>query len=365
MKLFNPNRLILARQRRGLTKVVLAERAGLSSKLITLYEKSIQEPTEESLKLLANTLGFPVSFFSGDDIEAPTGDNASFRSFSRMTASQRDAALAAGGIAYLFSDWIDKNFNLPLINVPDCSGMEPEAAAMVVRNEWLLGQAPIKNLVHLLESKGIRVYSLSEETNQVNAFSCWRRGTTPFVFLNTQKSNEASRFDAAHELGHLVLHRHGENKGKQVEAEANAFASALLMPKESIFAYASTCKTTAAVIKTKKFWNVSAMALTYRLHKVGLLSEWVYRDICIELSTKGARTKEIDPSPRENSQILQKVLTFTRDNGKSLQKIASELNLKRSDLVPYLFGLAPVVVESNQLHMPSPPRMGKLQLVKN
>ncbi|MEK2654790.1 ImmA/IrrE family metallo-endopeptidase [Pseudomonas aeruginosa] len=56
---------------------------------------------------------------------------------------------------------------------------------------------------------------MAEETSQVNAFSCWRRGVTPFVFLNTQKSAEASRFDAAHELGHLVLHRHGENKGKR------------------------------------------------------------------------------------------------------------------------------------------------------
>ena len=27
-----------------------------------------------------------------------------------MTAGQRDAALAAGGIAYMLSDWIDSNF---------------------------------------------------------------------------------------------------------------------------------------------------------------------------------------------------------------------------------------------------------------
>jgi Zn-dependent peptidase ImmA (M78 family)/transcriptional regulator with XRE-family HTH domain len=361
---FNPNRLVLARQRRSLTKKLLADRAGLSSKLITLYETGVQEPTAESLGLLSHVLKFPMSFFFGQDIEAPTDENASFRSFSRMTAGQRDAALAAGGIAYLLADWIDQKFNLPVADIPDCSGMDPEAAAMVVRTEWLLGQTPIKNIVHLLESKGVRVFSLAEETNQVNAFSCWRRGTTPFVFLNTQKSSEASRFDAAHELGHLVLHRHGENKGKEVEAEANAFASALLMPRDSILAYAHGCRTTGDVLRAKKFWNVSAMALTYRLHKVGILTEWVYRDLCIEFSAMGARTSEIDPSPRESSQVLQKVLSFARDGGKSLQGIASDLSLAPDDLTPILFGLAPVVVTGNQTGVRTATRATGLRVVQ-
>ncbi|MCF5745018.1 ImmA/IrrE family metallo-endopeptidase, partial [Pseudomonas tremae] len=275
------------------------------------------------------------------------------------------AALAAGGIAYLLADWIDLKFNLPDADIPDCFGMDPESAAMVVRTEWILGQTPIKNLVHLLESKGVRVFSLAEETNQVNAFSCWRRGTTPFVFLNTQKSSEASRFDAAHELGHLVLHRHGENKGKEIEAEANAFASALLMPRDSILAYASGCRTTADILKAKKHWNVSAMALTYRLHKVGIITEWVYRDLCIEFSAMGARTTEIDSSRRETSQVLQKVLGFARDQGKSLQGIAAELNVTHEDLAPILFGLAPVIVAGNQDGIRTTRKSVGLRLVPN
>lgn len=360
---FNPSRLILARQRRSFTMKLLADRAGLSSKLISLYESGSQTPTSDSLTAIARELNFPIQFFLGKDIEPPTGENASFRSFSRMTSGQRDAALAAGGIAYLFSDWVDRKFNLPSPSIPDCSGMDPEAAAMIVRSEWLLGHAPIKNMVHLLESKGVRVFSLAEETNQVNAFSCWRRGTTPFVFLNTQKSAEASRFDAAHELGHLILHRHGENKGKEVEAEANSFASALLMPRESVLAYASRCRTIADIVKAKKYWNVSAMALVYRLHKVDLLSEWTYRDLCVELSKKGARTSEIDPSPRETSQVLQKVLSFTRDSGKTLHAVAAELCLTQSELTPILFGLAPVSLPGRQDALAMPRKGANLRLV--
>ncbi|RBI65406.1 hypothetical protein DQ400_18155 [Vreelandella sulfidaeris] len=52
-----------------------------------------------------------------------------------------------------------------------------------------------------------------------------------FVFLNIQKSSEHSRFDAAHELGHLTLHKHAGAHGKEAEREANAFASSLCLEK--------------------------------------------------------------------------------------------------------------------------------------
>ena len=341
---FNPARLVIARQRRGWTKKMLSDLADLTVKTLSAYESGDSIPTDDSLSRVAASLGFPEAFFYGPDVEAPTDENASFRSFSRMTAGQRNAALAAGGIAYLLSDWIDKKFNLPTPAVPDCTGLSPEMAAEAVRAEWDLGQTPIKNMIHLLEAKGVRVFSLAEETSQVNAFSCWRRGTTPFVFLNTQKSAESSRFDAAHELGHLVLHRHGENKGKEIENEANAFASALLMPKQSVLAHGWQCRSTEDIIRFKKIWNVSAMALAYRLHHVGILTEWLYRTVCIELSTRGGRTKEINPSPNETSQILQKVLGMARDQGRSMRVIADELCVTPEDLTPILFGLAPIAI---------------------
>lgn len=86
---------------------------------------------------------------------------------------------------------------------------------------------------------------------EVDAFSMWRQ-STPFVFLNTKKSAEHSRFDAAHELGHLVLHRHGSPQGREAEREANAFASAFLMPRASVLAYAPRMATIDHLIKLKK-----------------------------------------------------------------------------------------------------------------
>ena len=40
-------------------------------------------------------------------------------------------------------------------------------------------------------------------------------------------------------------------------------------------------------------------ALAYRLHAVGVLSEWHYRQIYIEISKRGYRTREPEEAPRE------------------------------------------------------------------
>lgn len=154
-------------------------------------------------------LDFPRGFFFAEDVDELPAEAASFRSLSSMTARERDAALAAGAIAYLFNDWVAERFNLPSPDVPELRGdATPEAAAQVVRSNWGLGEQPISSMVKLLESKGVRVFSLCEDTKNVDAFSCWR-GERPFIFLNTFKSTERSRFDAAHDLGHLVMHKHG------------------------------------------------------------------------------------------------------------------------------------------------------------
>lgn len=363
-RIFNPSRLVIARQRAQLSKKDLAARAGISQKHLKLYEEGDKSPPTSALDQLAKTLDFPVEFFFGADVDVPLASNASFRSFSRMTSGQRDAALAAGGIAFELSAWIDGNFNLPPVDVPDLAGMDPEAAAEIVRTQWQLEQRPIKNMIHLLESRGVRVFSLVEDTREVNAFSSWRAGSVPFVFLNTLKSSESSRFDAAHELGHLVLHRHGDPKGKEIESEANAFASALLMPKSEMRALAARAISIPDIMKIKKLWNVSAMALVYRLHKVGVLTEWLYRSMCIELSSRGMRIKETDSADREVSLVLKKVFDALKQSGKGIRDIARDLNLPADELHKLLFGLTPVSLGADNSTPMQSPRRGHLKLVK-
>lgn len=289
---FNSKRLTLARRRRGLTKTKLADLLGVEVRSITGYESDEYKPDRDRLMQLAEKLHFPVQFFFGDNLDEISPDIVSFRSMSKMTAGQRDTALGAGAIALLLNQWIEDRFELPKAALPDLSQeVSPEAAADTLRRLWGLGELPVKNLIHLLEAKGVRVFSLSIDTTQVDAFSMWH-AETPFVFLNTKKSCEHSRFDAAHELGHLVLHRHAGARGQEVEREANAFASALLMPRASVLANAPHMATVDQLVRFKVYWTVSVAALAYRLHDVGLVSDWHYRNLCIEIAKRGYRKRE-------------------------------------------------------------------------
>jgi len=336
---FNPSRLTLARKRRGLTMVRLAALVGVEPRSISGWENREFSPDSNNLRRLGEALRFPVTFFSGDDLEEPRPDVASFRAMSKMTAAQRDMALGAGAIAMRLNAWIESRFELPKEAIPELKHAgDPEAAATYVRRYWGLGELPIKNMIHLLESKGVRVFSLAIDAAEVNAFSLWR-DRTPFVFLNTRKSSENSRFDAAHELGHLVLHRHGSPQGQDAEKEADAFASAFLMPKSSVLARAPQMATVDHLIKLKKVWTVSVAALAYRLRSLGLVSEWHNRTLWIEIGRRGFRKSEPEPAARETSQVLEKVLRSLWTDGISKTHIANELSLPVEEIEEAVFDL--------------------------
>jgi Zn-dependent peptidase ImmA (M78 family)/DNA-binding XRE family transcriptional regulator len=356
----NPSRLELARRRRGLSKVRLASLIGVEPRTISAYENGEFAPSPEILAEISSTLRFPVNFFVGPDIDVPSTRSVSFRALSRMTAGERDAALGAGAIALLLNEWIDRKFDLPPCNVPDLRSDEPESAAETLRAHWGLGDRPIKNLIHLLESNGIRVFSLAEDTRRIDAYSFWK-ADTPLVFLNTAKSAERSRFDAAHELGHLVLHKHGGphgSAGQGVEDQANAFASALLMPASSIFATIRSTPTVAQLVQYKKKWTVSVAALLYRLWKLKVVSDWQYRAMCVQIGDY--RTNEPEPAARETSQVLHKVFDSLRNDGINKTVIAKELSIHPSHLEELTFGL--IVSDGPKAKVLSPSNTNRPQL---
>ena len=336
--MFHPSRLRVARKRRSLNKTRLAELIGVDLRTVTGYERGEYEPGPDTMAHIVRVLGFPAGFFDGDALHEPSPATASFRSMARMSASNREAALASGAIAFLLNDWIETRFDLPAPSLPDLREEDPETAAITLRQQWGLGERPIKNMVHLLESKGVRVFSMAEDTTEVDAFSLWRE-TTPFVFLNTLKSAERGRFDAAHELGHLVLHRHAGPQGKEVEREADRFASAFLMPRGSVLAHAPVMPTLESLIRLKQLWIVSVASLAYRLNDLGVLSEWHYRSLFIEMGQRGYRTNEPQGAQREMSQILSKIFAALRDEDVTKDDVAYQLHIEAEELDKLVFGL--------------------------
>ena len=363
MPAFNPSRLRVARMRRGLNKTALAQRVELDLRSISAFESGEFEPSAETLARIVEALQFPVEFFGGEDLHEPSPYTVSFRSLARKTARNRDAALASGALAILLNDWLERRFSLPDNDLPDLRDEDPEIAAATIRNHWGLGERSIKNMIHLLESKGVRVFSMAEDTVEIDAFSHWREAT-PFIFLNTMKSAERSRFDAAHELGHLVLHRHSGPQSKDAEQEANRFASAFLMPRASILAHAPILPSLATLIKLKKHWIVSVAALTYRMHALGVLSDWHYRTLSIEIAQRGYRTTEPAGEPPEMSLLLKKLFQALKEDGTSRSELARQLHYNVEDLDKVVFGLVLTSLKGNSVSAKKGGSPTSLRLIK-
>lgn len=338
--MFSPQRLELARKRRRYTATTLAEKAKIAPVTLSRIVNGKQIPDDETVDRLAKALEFPREFFFDAAIDPIDASAASFRSLKAMTARERDAAVAAGSLAYLVSDWIRGEYNLPPADLLDLGHeRHPATAARTLRNYWSMGEKPVGNMVRLLESKGIRVFSLAENTKNVDAFSCWR-DEEPYIFLNTFKSTERSRFDAAHELGHLVLHKHGgAQQGKNTEVEANAFASAFLMPEADVVAALPYVTRLDDIVKAKRRWGTSVMALAYRLHRLSLMSDWQYRMFCININRTYGRD-EPNGLPPERSSVWQMVLTDLWKRGTTRSHIASALHIPNDEMENLLFGLA-------------------------
>ncbi|HUC56768.1 MAG TPA: XRE family transcriptional regulator [Streptosporangiaceae bacterium] len=347
--MFTPSRLVIARKRRGLTLIGLAGLTGLSTRSISRYENGHAEPSGDTLTLLARTLDVAPWFLCGGDVDEIPVDAVSFRALSKMTARQRDRALSAGRVALLINDWIEARFHLPAADIPALTGHDPESAAQVVRARWGLGERPVGNVLHVLEARGARVYSLTEENNQLDAYSLYWHGQ-PFIFLNTGKSGERGRFDGAHELGHLVLHGdHLVPNRPEAEAEANRFAAAFLMPRASVLAAGLHDATPDKILRAKRVWKVSALALAHRLYELNLLTEWGYRAACVQLAQWGYRRAEPEGIERESSQLLAKVFRSAREHGESMAKVAAAVGISADELRAHVFGLTLTTVPGGLL----------------
>lgn len=330
--MFNPQRLALARKRRKHTKKSLALAMGITPLTLTRLESGENQPEEETIQKISSVLEFPIKFFFDDDVEGINSDGVSFRSLSRLTTKDKEAALAASELGIMFSDWVCSRFNLPAVDVPDLSAdYTAESAAMALREYWQLGQRPISDIIKLLESKGVIVLSLKEDIKTVDAFSFWR-SDTPYIFLNSYKTVERSRFDAAHELGHLVMHVGCRlEHGKHTEQEADNFASCFLMPESDIRSEIRRNPTLNYLIEKKARWKTSLSSICYRLHKLEILTDWQFRQFCIQINQ---RFKETEPNSIEtiSSTLWDKVFRELWSKKITKLSISKELNIPYDEI---------------------------------
>ena len=281
-----PANLHRIRKAKAITQVELSRRVGISRQAYSAIEAGRSLPKTQTLLSIASSLNVPV----GELIAEP----ASFESLrfrSRKTMSKRDLA-QRDELLLRFARWLhdyreleealDESRPFALEGI---DAFEPIGAARQCRLR--LGVAPnepVDDILGLLESAGVKVFTGDFGLSQVFGFSAGRADGGPAVAVNAASDVTIERqiFTAAHEIGHLILHSssYGASDGEipqAEEAEADAFAGHFLIPKRGFDKELDENQglpLVEFVLHVKRKFRISYLTVLYRLvHEYGYSSD--------------------------------------------------------------------------------------------
>jgi hypothetical protein len=98
---------------RGAGRRARADGAGRAFAPPCLMACGLRDLPESCRERLLEISGYPEAFFEKGSPEYPNPMGVSFRSLRSLTAGSRNAAMAAGALAFELDDWITEQYELP------------------------------------------------------------------------------------------------------------------------------------------------------------------------------------------------------------------------------------------------------------
>lgn len=299
---FDPARLIQARQLAKVAKAQLQERVGVTATALGQYERGEVRPRADTIAQLAKALAVPVGFFAYGRPRVPLEiAQASFRRLRATSVLQQQQAVAYAEQVWELSAYLEEQVEFPDLDLPSWSRtdesestvpIDPVTAARSLRQHWDLGDKPIRHLVAEIERHGVLVvlFSLREDGDDqkrhIDAFST-SATPRPMIILTPDKADDVMRhrFSAAHELGHIVLHRWHQTRDAHMEREADAFAAEFLTPREELARELPRRFNLTRLQEIGQRWGVSVKSLVFRSKELELVSEATARRAYLTLAT--------------------------------------------------------------------------------
>jgi Zn-dependent peptidase ImmA (M78 family)/DNA-binding XRE family transcriptional regulator len=332
--LFDRSRLKLAREANGLSQTDLAKAIKtVTAPAISQFESGLIKPSAQTLAEIAKALKFPITFFTTPS--EPSDREAFFRSLRGARAKHKSAARALAEIASLLVGALEEFVEFPMLDVlrrplPPSAGQHlVEKAAEDLRAEWGISDGPISNVIAELERHGIVVARLPLNVNEIDAFSVAFEAR-PIVVLSSDKGAvDRSRFDAAHELGHLVMHRAPEeDEHARIERQAHWFAAAFLAPAEQLVYELPDHADWQRLATLKRRWGLSMSSLLIRARDLKRISDAEYVRAMKYMSMKGWRkTEPVQLGHPERPTLLGKATELLPTTGASLKTLAEGAGL--------------------------------------
>jgi Zn-dependent peptidase ImmA (M78 family) len=257
---------------------------------------------------LASTLGFPSGYFFRP---TATADERPVFWRSKLSAQVADLERAKVRLEWLKEvvDYLGDFFDFPelsllRVDVPaDPTKITDEViehAAGEVRKAWGVENGPLPDILEKVEESGILVSRIHVRAEKVDAFSQWSdRFGIPFIVLSRDKASAVrQRFDAVHELAHMLLHDdvtslhlNSRSTYKIMERQADYFASCLLLPEKDFLGelYAPTLD---GFLSLKERWGVSVAAMIMRSKSLDLLDDASSKRMWMNYTRRGWRKGE-------------------------------------------------------------------------
>jgi len=334
----NRNRIILARESRGLTQAELAERIGTTQGNIGKLERNEYGISDEWLTAIAEATQYPVSFFYQGGGILP--ENLNYRKREKVAQSLLTPLHAKVNIHRMQLETLLSALSVPAPTLPDYEVTErntPAVLANKLRKQWELPAGPVGNLTRILEDRGIIVCSFDFQTERVDSRCLLTEEDQPIIFINNSLQGDRRRFSLAYELGHLVMHSGGLIAlERDTNHEANLFAAELLMPEKEIRKDFDPGVTVRLLASLKQKWKVSMISLLYRADDLGLLSPHQKRQLIQqfnELQIRRREPPELDV-PIEKPQLIKQWLGKLRSTGKlSTADLAEKLHLHSDEFI--------------------------------
>lgn len=311
MPQYTAESLILLKDLESTTNKYLAEKARVSQGTMRKMINRQREVSERAAESLSSSMDYPMAFFE-HSINAVPVVELTYRHTSKSSVSELNAVATEYSI---LQETVEKLENAIGVS-PDLEWIDAisprtekisqdDIECIASKTRKFLGLNPsgcIGNLTRCMERKAIVIAPLRTLTCQGGAEHLHSDGVTypgmtgsaaVIGYSPDSSKGDRERFTKAHELGHLILHRHRRpNQYKDMEREAHAFAGAILMPRDDVRLLISPETMLSQLVKLKSTWGMSIASLISRAYQSGIFSKDKWRSMYMQLSARGWRKNE-------------------------------------------------------------------------
>ena len=339
-----PERIKEAREARGLTPRDFAERLDVTPQAVAQFETGQISPSAETMSKIIEATAQPPRFFTTTTRRPSDAPVAFWRSLKRVELHHRRRVTRWLEWAFDVHQYLEQFIEFPVIDLPSIEfdpefgdAEEIERAAAKVRDHWGMGRAPIRGLTTLMEGRGVVLLKQDVGCPDMDAVSCWLGGHPFVIYSSRVESGPRTVFNLAHELGHIVLHAGVEVTTESlgaIEKQANRFAAAFLMPRET-FPAEVFGTSLEHLLALKRRWGVAISAMAYRCRDLGLYNQDQFAYVMKQMNVRGVRKVEPldDCFQSPEPTILADSMAMLLDNGiQNTDQIEAALGMNLADV---------------------------------